>query len=165
MPHNLNTDGQLISLWMGDENCGGEIDLSHPPPHSSHPPSTDRQCLGGEGGLGSGGWATRPPRHKLEGWLTVMEGEEWGWGEGGVRGQAPPSLMGILYRSTEEGTAKSPPMWRAFITCLLLRRLISLCAFPYDAKFHCAPSPTAHSFIPRFLLRRPVSLSAFSYAA
>ena len=50
MPHNLNTDGQLRSLWIGDENCGGELDLSRPPPspHSSHPLFTDRQCLGGE---------------------------------------------------------------------------------------------------------------------
>ncbi len=31
-------------------------------------------------------------------------------GEGGVGGQAPPSLMCSLYRSTEEVTAKSPPM-------------------------------------------------------
>ncbi len=124
--------------------------------------ATDRQCLGG-GGLGSGGWATTPPHHKLEGWPTVMEGEEWGWGEGGVRGQAPPSLMGSLYRSTEEVTAKLPPMWPAFITCLLLRRLISLCAFSYDTKFHCAPSPTAHSFIPCILLRRLISLRAFLY--
>jgi hypothetical protein len=146
---------------------GGELNLSHPPPHSSHPPSTDRQCLGGGrgGGLGSGGWATTPPSHKLEGWPPVMEGEEWGWGEGGVWGQAPPSLMDSLYRSTEEVTAKSPPMWRTFITRLLLRRLISLRAFFYDAKFHCAPSPTGHSFIPRILLLRLISLSAFSYGA
>ncbi len=55
-----------------------------PPPHSSHLPSTDfsadRQCLGGGGGLGSGEWAAPPPRHKLEGWPSVMEGEGWGWG-------------------------------------------------------------------------------------
>jgi hypothetical protein len=99
-----NTDGQLISPWMRDLNCGG-------------------------GGC--------------------------------VRGQAPPSLMGCLYRNTEEVTTiynrlvKSSPIWRTFISRLLLRRLISLRSFSYDAKFHCAPSPTAHSFIPR-ILRIPV---------
>jgi hypothetical protein len=50
-----------------------ELDLSHPPPpHSYHLSSTDfsadRQCLGG--GLGSGGWAAPPPRHKLEGHVS-----------------------------------------------------------------------------------------------
>jgi hypothetical protein len=106
-----NTDGQLRSQWMGDENCGG----------------------------------------------------------GGVRVQAPPSLMGSLYRNTDEVTAiynrlvKSLPIWCAIITRLLLRRLISLRAFSYDAKFHCNPLPMAHSFIPRILLRRLISLSAFSY--
>ncbi len=114
LPPPPNTDGQLRSPWMGDENCGGG---------------------------------------------------------GGVRGQAPPSLMGSLYRNTEEVTAlynrlvKSSPIWRALISRLLLRRLISLRAFSYDAKFHCAPSPTAHSFIPRILLWRLIFLSAFSYGA
>jgi hypothetical protein len=152
MPHNLNTDGQLRSLWMGDAKCGGSL-TSHTPLHTVLIPHPLTVSVWG-GGLGSGGWATTPPRHKLEGWPTVMEGEEWGWGEGDVRGQAPPSLMGSLYRSTEEVTAKLPPMWR---------RLISLHAFSYDAKFHCAPSPAAHSFIPCILLRCLISLSAFSY--
>ncbi len=42
----------------------------------------DRQFLRG-GGLGSGGGATMPPRHRLVGWPTVMEVEGWGWGGGG----------------------------------------------------------------------------------
>jgi hypothetical protein len=55
-------------------------------------------------------------------------------GGGGVRGKAPPSLMGSLYRNTEEVPAiynrlvKSPPI-NAFITRHLLRRLISLRVF------------------------------------
>ena len=71
------------SPWMGDENCGGELYLSHPPPpqHSSHSPSTDfsadRQCSRGGGGLGSGDGL---PCHKLERWPTVIEGEGWGLG-------------------------------------------------------------------------------------
>ncbi len=91
-------------------------------------------------------------------------------GGGGVRGQAPPSLMGSLYRNTEEVRAiynrlvKSSPI-RAFITRHLLRCLISLRVFSKDAKIHCAPSPTAHSSISRILIRRAVSLSAFSYGA
>ena len=88
----------------------------------------------------------------------------------GYHAPTPPSLMGSLNRNTEEVTAiynrlvKSSQI-HAFITRLLLRRLISLRAFSYDAKFHCAPSPTAHCFIPRILLRRLISLSAFSYGA
>ncbi len=55
-----------------------------------------------------------------------------------MRGQAPPSLMGNLFRNTEEVTAiynrlvKSSPI-RAFIRRLLLRRLISLRMFCTDA--------------------------------
>ncbi len=71
--------------------------------------------------------------------------------EVGVTGQAPPSLMDSLYRNTEGETAMSP-MLHAFITRLLLRRVISLRAFSYGA-------------IPRLLLRRQESLSAFSYGA
>jgi hypothetical protein len=58
-----NTGGQLRSPWMGDENCvGGRCKRSSSPPQFSSPIhgllTADRQCLGGGGGLGSGGWAT-----------------------------------------------------------------------------------------------------------
>ena len=41
---------------------------------------------GGPGGLGSGGWAAPPPRHKGEG------GGNEGWGEGGTM---PPCYMDL----------------------------------------------------------------------
>jgi hypothetical protein len=101
-----------------------------------------------------------------------MEGKgEGGWGGGSVRGQAPPSLMGSLYRNTEDIRAiynrllKLSPSIHTFITCHLLSCLISLRVFSSDAKIHCVPSLRAHSFIPHILLRCPVSLSAFSYGA
>ncbi len=37
-----------------------------------------------EGGLGSGGRVTTPPRHILIGWPTMSDWEEWAWGGGEV---------------------------------------------------------------------------------
>ncbi len=49
----------------------GGLDLSHPPPPTvliSHPRTSQLTVsVWGGGGLGSGGWAAPPPRHKLEG--------------------------------------------------------------------------------------------------
>ncbi len=49
----------------------GELDLSHPPrPPPTvliSNPQTSQLTVSGGGGLGSGGWATTPPRHKLVG--------------------------------------------------------------------------------------------------
>ncbi len=46
----------------------GGLDLSPPPPHSSHLPSTDFSAFFWGGvGLGLVGCAAQPPRHKLEG--------------------------------------------------------------------------------------------------
>jgi hypothetical protein len=57
-PKTLTVSGQ--KSWMGDENCGGELDLLHFPPTQFSSPIhglliADHQCLGG------GGWATTPP--------------------------------------------------------------------------------------------------------
>ncbi len=53
-----NTDGQLRSPWMGDENCvGGGCEKSSSPPQFSSPIQglpADHQCLGGGGGGGIG---------------------------------------------------------------------------------------------------------------
>ena len=115
MPHNLNTDGQLRSLWMGDENCGGELDLLHLPPTQFSSPihgllTADRQCLGGWG-LVSGGWA------------TTLTGQFIQKHRGGNSNVA--DVKRIHY-------APSPKALN-FTARLLLRRVISLRAFSYGA--------------------------------
>ncbi len=52
---------------MGDENCGGKLDLLHPPPTQFSPPihgllTADRQCLGGRG-ISVRGMGYLPPTH------------------------------------------------------------------------------------------------------
>ncbi len=153
MPHNLNTDGQLRSLWMGDENCV-EGDLrgqapphslsltSHTPLHTVLIPHPLTVSVWG-GGLGSGGWATTPQRHKLEGWRTVMEGEEWGGGGGCERSSATLS-NGQFIQKHRGGNSK--------IAAIVTR-------------IHYTPSPEALNFTTCLLLWRQISLRAFSYGA
>ncbi len=86
-----------------------------------------------------------------------------GWGRvrgGGVRGQAPPNLMGSLYRNTEEVSTRiyyaPSPKTHSFSARLLLRRIVSLRVFSKGAKFHCAPSPKAPRVSKRLLLWRSI---------
>jgi hypothetical protein len=58
-------------------------------------------------------------------------------------------------------SAPSPTTF-TFILRLLLRRLLSFCAFSYDIYFHSALSPTTFPFILRLLLWRLLSFWAFS---
>jgi hypothetical protein len=143
MPHNLNTDGQLRSLWMGDENCGGELDLSHPPTHSSHPPSTDCQCLGG-GGIRVRGMGYHPPTPQA-GRVTDSDGG----GRVRVRGGGCERSSATLYNGQfiqkhRGGKSKIA----ADVT-----------------RIHYAPSPKALNVTARLLLRHRVSLRAVSYDA
>jgi hypothetical protein len=70
-------------------------------------------------------------------------------GGGGVIGQGKPSPNGSLHRNTKEvgiihACLISP--------LLLLRRLVSFCAFSNGAYLHSAPSPTALNFTTCLLL-------------
>jgi hypothetical protein len=95
---------------MGDENSGGELDLSHPPPHTvliPHPRTSQLTVSGWGGGgrirvRGMGYHAPTPQAGRV---TDSDGGGRVRVGEVGMRGQAPPSLMGSLYRNTEEVTA------------------------------------------------------------
>jgi hypothetical protein len=84
---------------------------------------------------------TSPSKHW---WLAEKSVDgRWELWRGGCERSSPPSLMGSLYRNTEEVTAIYNRL--VFTTRLLLWRQISLRAFSY------APSPTAPNFIWRLL--------------
>jgi hypothetical protein len=120
---------------------GGELDLLHPPPHSSHPPSTDfsadRQCLGG-GGLGSGGWATTlpPPPTPQAGRVNDSDG-------GGCERSSATLSNRQSIQKHRGGNSNVADVTR----------------------IHYVPSPKALNFPARLLLRRVISLCAFSYSA
>jgi hypothetical protein len=126
---------------MGDENCGGELDLLHLPPtqfsSSIHGLLTaDRQCLGG-GGLGSGGWATTPPPPTPQaGRVTDSDG-------GGCEKSSATLSNGQFIQKHRGGNSNVADVTR----------------------IHYVPPPKALSFTERLLLRRVISLRAFSYGA
>ncbi len=69
---------ELRGWEMRTVGGGGGLDLSHTVliPHSRTSQLT--VSVGGGGGWGSGGWATTPPCHKLEGWPTLIGVEAGG---------------------------------------------------------------------------------------
>ncbi len=94
-----NTDGQLRSPWMGDENCGGEAWPLTPSlyPHTQF--SSPILRLFSWTSVFGGRIRVMPPRHKLVGWPTKREwwglGGGGGWGLGlGARWYYAPMLLG-----------------------------------------------------------------------
>jgi hypothetical protein len=150
MPDRNPTDGHLRSLWMGDENCGGELDLSHPLPTQF---SSPMRTVGGsltshtpphtQGGIRVRGMGYHAPTPQAGRVTDSDGGGRVRVGGGGCERSSATLSNGQFIQNHRGGESKIA----ADVTHI-----------------HCAPSPKALNFTARLLLRAEFH-SALSPAA
>ncbi len=161
---------QLQVAW-GRGSTSPPLQPSSPTPTLTFPPQSLSANLSASG---VGAWSPLPltpilPPNTVGQPRSLCMGDETSGGEGGgggLRGQAPPSPKGILYRNTE----KVAIILACLTSHLLLWRLASFRAFSYSVYLHSrlssfVPFTTALNFNMHLLLWPLVSLHAISYHA